>query len=79
MKSQNYVKRFSRFKNQTAVREVRNLLTKKSLEQWEIASLANLCPETAEEAKALIPSLAIKFTDEELELVLNDLRNYASF
>lgn len=31
------------------------LLERKKLHKFEIASIANLCPETAEEAKALIP------------------------
>jgi len=78
-KSQNYVNRFSRYKGKAAVQEVRSLLAKKNLEEWELASLANLCPETSEEAKALIPSLAIKFTDDELESILSDLKNYSSF
>lgn len=32
-----------------------SLLGKKKLHKFELACLANLCPETAEEAKALIP------------------------
>jgi len=72
-----YVKRFSKYKNKTAVKEVRSLLTKKGLEEYEIASLSNLCPESCEEAKVLIPSLAKKFTDEELDSILNDLKNYS--
>ena len=32
-----------------------SLLSKKNLHKFELACLANLCPETAEEAKALIP------------------------
>jgi hypothetical protein len=31
------------------------LLMQKKLHKFELVSLANLCPETAEEAKALIP------------------------
>jgi len=79
IKTLNYVKTFSRYKNKTAVKEVRSLLTKKNLEEFEISSLANLCPDTAEEAKSLIPSLSTKFTDDELEQTLADLRNYSSF
>lgn len=55
-----------------------SMLTRKALEEFELASLANLLPETAEEAKCLLPTLTEKFTDEELEVVLNDLRNYSS-
>lgn len=32
-----------------------SLLMSKKLHKFELVSLANLCPETAEEAKALIP------------------------
>jgi hypothetical protein len=32
-----------------------SLLGKKKLHKFELACLANLCPETAEEAKSLIP------------------------
>lgn len=96
-KTLDYVKRFNRYKNKTAVKEVRSyvipsehhcrtlthdlprVLTRKGLEEYEIASLANLAPENAEEAKTLIPSLKHKFTDEELDGVLNDLRNYSTF
>ena len=41
-----------------------SLLGKKKLHKFELACLANLCPETAEEAKALIPrwvSLSVYF------------------
>jgi len=79
IKTLGYVKTFSRYKNKTAVKEVRSLLTKRNLEEFEIASLANLCPESAEEAKSLIPTLGSKFTDDDLEMVLSDLRNYSSF
>lgn len=36
------------------------LLERKKLHKFEIASIANLCPETAEEAKALIPRYLFK-------------------
>ena len=38
-----------------------SLLGKKKLHKFELACLANLCPETAEEAKALIPRLVFTF------------------
>lgn len=34
-----------------------SLLLQKKLHKFELACLANLCPETAEESKALIPRL----------------------
>uniref|UniRef100_A0A668SF95 RNA polymerase Rpb4/RPC9 core domain-containing protein n=1 Tax=Oreochromis aureus TaxID=47969 RepID=A0A668SF95_OREAU len=56
MKTLNYTARFSRFKNRETITAVRSLLLQKKLHKFELASLANLCPEAAEEAKALIPS-----------------------
>ncbi|XP_049431530.1 DNA-directed RNA polymerase II subunit RPB4 isoform X1 [Epinephelus fuscoguttatus] len=55
MKTLNYTARFSRFKNRETITAVRSLLLQKKLHKFELASLANLCPEAAEEAKALIP------------------------
>lgn len=43
------------------------------LEEFEMAQLANLSPETTEEAKTLIPSLNGKKEDEELQRLLDDL------
>lgn len=51
-----------------------SLLKKKNLAEFEIASLANLLPETPEEAKALLPTLR-KFDDDELQSILNELAN----
>ncbi|KAG7242919.1 hypothetical protein INR49_017730, partial [Caranx melampygus] len=56
MKTLNYTARFSRFKNRETITAVRSLLLQKKLHKFELASLANLCPEAAEEAKALIPA-----------------------
>nr|XP_019965926.1 PREDICTED: DNA-directed RNA polymerase II subunit RPB4 [Paralichthys olivaceus] len=55
MKTLNYTARFSRFKNRETITAVRSLLLQKKLHKFELSSLANLCPEAAEEAKALIP------------------------
>merc|ERR1711868_283235 len=60
-KTLDYCKRFSKFKNKETIVNVRTTLTTKRLHKFEIAALANLCPETADEAKALIPSLDGRF------------------
>uniref|UniRef100_A0A9J7WYI0 RNA polymerase II subunit D n=1 Tax=Cyprinus carpio carpio TaxID=630221 RepID=A0A9J7WYI0_CYPCA len=63
MKTLNYTARFSRFKNRETIASVRSLLLQKKLHKFELASLANLCPEAAEEAKALIPrALCVRFS-----------------
>ena len=55
---------------------VREMLQTKNLHKFEAASLANLCPDNYEEAKALIPSLEDKFDDEELNELLEDLKTF---
>lgn len=79
MKTLNYTQRFSRFKNRETIASVRSLLLQKKLHKFELASLANLCPETAEEAKSLIPSLEGRFEDDELQQVLEDIKLKRSF
>ncbi|TRY54773.1 hypothetical protein DNTS_004251 [Danionella cerebrum] len=56
-----------------------SLLLQKKLHKFELASLANLCPEAAEEAKALIPSLEGRFEDDELQQILDDIQTKRSF
>lgn len=56
-----------------------SLLGKKKLHKFELACLANLCPETAEEAKALIPSLEGRFDDDDLQQLLDDIQTHRSF
>ncbi|RZC55276.1 hypothetical protein C5167_014128 [Papaver somniferum] len=60
-KSQQYVKRFSRYKNADAVRQVREILSRYQLAEFELCVLGNLCPETADEAKAMVPSITVVF------------------
>ncbi|KAF2615291.1 hypothetical protein F2Q70_00007260 [Brassica cretica] len=74
-KSLQYVKRFSRYKNPDAVRQVRE---QEALIRFieQLCVLGNLCPETAEEAVAMVPSLKTKgraHSDEAIEKMLNDL------
>ena len=85
MKTLNYTQRFAKFKNMENIAGVRQLLTNKNLikkiHKFEMAQLANLCPETPEEAKSLIPSLEAeeRFTDEELATILDDIQTKRSF
>lgn len=75
-----YCERFSKYKNRETISYVRKLLAqKKNLTKFELAQLANLCPETPEEAKALIPSLEGRFQDDELRLILEDIQTQRSF
>ncbi|GMY24045.1 DNA-directed RNA polymerase II subunit 4-like [Fagus crenata] len=75
-KSLQYVKRFSRFTNQDAVKQVREVLSRYQLAEFELAVLGNLCPETVEEATSVVPSLKTKgrgHDHEKIEKLLNDL------
>ncbi|KAK2176169.1 hypothetical protein NP493_677g00046 [Ridgeia piscesae] len=79
VKTLNYTSRFTKFKNKETIGAVRSLLMQKKLHKFELASLANLCPETAEEAKALIPSLEGRFEDDEMQQILDDIQTRRSF
>ncbi|WAR14795.1 RPB4-like protein [Mya arenaria] len=79
MKTLQYTQRFSKFKNRETIAAVRNLLMSKKLHKFELAALANLCPDNAEEAKSLIPSLEGRFEDEELQQILEDIHTKRSF
>ncbi|KAG2222629.1 hypothetical protein INT45_008293 [Circinella minor] len=78
-KTLDYVRTFSRFTNRDSVREIRQLLGKDDLAQFEVAQLANLCCEDAEEAKALIPSLGQKIDDEKVQELLNEMLTIKKF
>lgn len=56
-KSLEYVQRFRSYKNQEAVNEVRKVLKEAKLHEFEMCVVGNLCPETAEEMQAMVPSL----------------------
>ncbi|XP_076883922.1 DNA-directed RNA polymerase II subunit 4-like [Bidens hawaiensis] len=56
-KSLQYVKHFSRYKNPDTVRQIRELLSRYQLAEFELCVLGNLCPETVEEAIAMVPSI----------------------
>ncbi|KAL0390703.1 UNVERIFIED_CONTAM: DNA-directed RNA polymerase II subunit [Sesamum calycinum] len=80
-KSLQYVKRFSRYKNPDAVRQVREILSRYQLAEFEgIVSTfpAEFCTsaKTVEEAIAMVPSIKTRgraHDDEAIEKMLNDL------
>ncbi|CAN3372069.1 hypothetical protein DIURU_001392 [Diutina rugosa] len=81
-KTLNYLANFARFKNSSSVETVEKLLTDFSasasepLHPFELAQLGSLECEEAEEAKSLIPSLAHKVSDVQLQTLLTELRKY---
>lgn len=73
--AQEYANRFSTTKNPHVTQNVRELLLKYPLREFEVGAVANLAPETAEEARALIPSLLMEedgLSDQDLEKLLTD-------
>ncbi|RAL45958.1 unnamed protein product [Cuscuta campestris] len=81
-KSLQYVKRFSSFKTTDAVRQAREILSRYQLAEFELCVLGNLCPETVEEAIAMVPSLKNRgrsLDDEVIEKMLNDLSMIKKF
>ncbi|EPB75349.1 RNA polymerase Rpb4 [Ancylostoma ceylanicum] len=83
IKTLNYARRLSRFKNRETIKAVRAIFSQKPLHKFEVAQIVNLCPETAEEAKvtfeALIPSLENKLEDDDLDEILRDLHSKKTF
>eukprot|EP00475_Leptophrys_vorax_P015025 TRINITY_DN21353_c0_g1_i2.p2 TRINITY_DN21353_c0_g1~~TRINITY_DN21353_c0_g1_i2.p2 ORF type:complete len:143 (+),score=28.40 TRINITY_DN21353_c0_g1_i2:257-685(+) len=84
-KSLQYVKRFSRYQNPQAVKQVREALAGKGkLHEFEVCVIGNLAPDTVEEAKALVPSLVMPgreppIDDDQIEQMLSDLRTIRTF
>ncbi|KAL2756171.1 hypothetical protein ACRALDRAFT_1076514 [Sodiomyces alcalophilus JCM 7366] len=75
----NYLDAFSRFRQKENVEAVERLLSAhKQLAKFERAQLGSLCCETAEEAKTLIPSLADKISDDELQELLDEISKLQS-
>lgn len=77
--TEEHVKQFSNFTDQSALTELRRTLTQDIFASFEIAQLINLCPETPDEAKALIPSLAAKIDDDTLAYWLIEVKTAKRF
>lgn len=73
-KTLTYTEQCSKFKNKETIVAVRNLLASKKLHKFELSSIGNLCPQLADEAKSLIPSLEGRFDDDELQQILDDIQ-----
>lgn len=72
VKTLEHCKTFNRLgDNKEKIHAVRRILQTKRLHKFELAQLANLCPDSAEEARTFIPSLENNFQDEELTEILH--------
>lgn len=75
-KTLDYLSVFARFRDAQTCSAVEQLLKSpenSNLHPFELAQLASLACDDADEAKTLIPSLSNKKTDEELQNILNQL------
>lgn len=78
-KTQEYLATFARFRDEqtaTAVDRLLDSTENSNLHPFEIAQLGSLVCDDAEEAKSLIPSLSVKKSDEELQVLLDHLRRF---
>ncbi|KAL5347351.1 hypothetical protein ACLOAV_007662 [Pseudogymnoascus australis] len=76
-KTLEYLDHFARFKRKENVEAVERLLSAhQELAKFERAQLGNLCCELAEEAKTLVPSLADKISDDDLQDLLNEINKH---
>jgi DNA-directed RNA polymerase II subunit RPB4 len=77
VKTMDYLDQFGRFKRKENVEAVERLLSAhQELAKFERAQLGSLCCEAAEEAKTLIPSLADKISDDDLEDLLKEISKH---
>ncbi|PHH61843.1 hypothetical protein CDD81_7771 [Ophiocordyceps australis] len=69
-----YLEHFARFTQKENVEAVERLLSShKTLAKFERAQLGSLCCENADEAKTLIPSIADKISDDDLQELLDEM------
>ena len=80
IKTSDYLDIFARFKQKENIEAVERMLASHTeLEMFERSQLGTLCCESAEEAKTLIPSLAGKIGDAELQELLDDITKLRNF
>jgi len=80
IKTQDYLDVFARFKQKENIEAVERMLASHDeLELFERSQLGSLCCESAEEAKTLIPSLANKISDSDLQELLDDITKLRNF
>lgn len=78
-KTLEYTNTIATNKNADTVRKIRSVLAEAGMTEHELAMVANLQLQTAEEAKKLIPTLTDRFTDDALNKILLEVENYREF
>ncbi|KAF4553613.1 DNA-directed RNA polymerase II subunit rpb4-like protein [Elsinoe fawcettii] len=74
LKVQEYLEMFARYKQQERVQALEQVFDNTALHKFERSQLGSLCPDTAEEAKTLIPSLEGKIDEDELSVLLEEMK-----
>ncbi|KAH8889511.1 hypothetical protein GQ53DRAFT_217640 [Thozetella sp. PMI_491] len=73
-KTLDYLDAFARFRHKENVEAVERLLSAhQELTKFERAQIGSLCCDSADECKTLIPSLADKISDDDLQDLLNEM------
>ncbi|KDD77044.1 hypothetical protein H632_c33p3 [Helicosporidium sp. ATCC 50920] len=79
-KAMEYARHFATNHSQESATKIRQVLAESLMTEAELGSVANLAPRTAEEARALIPSLTEdRFSDEQLNAVLQEVEALRAF
>ncbi|KAL2255977.1 hypothetical protein VTK26DRAFT_2400 [Humicola hyalothermophila] len=78
-KTLDYLDAFARFKQKENVEAVERLLSAhKELTKFERAQIGSLCCDGADECKTLVPSIADKISDEDLQELLDEMAKLMS-
>ena len=75
-----YLDTFARFRRKETIEEIDELLRAQGVfDSFEKSQLATLCCENHEEAKTLIPSIANKISDADLQELLDEISKRRNF
>ncbi|CAG8601346.1 12756_t:CDS:2, partial [Dentiscutata erythropus] len=73
-KTLEYVDQFTKMRDDGQLNDARRTLSKYNLHQFELPLLLNLLPSSIEEAKTLVPSLTLHYSDNEIRDICEDIR-----
>lgn len=81
LKVAEYGQRFATNKNRATIDKIRDVCATAGLSEEEVGLVVNLSPQTAEEARTLVPTLqdTQRFSDEDLDQLLQELATYREF
>jgi DNA-directed RNA polymerase II subunit RPB4 len=74
--AEEYAKRFRITHNREVAEQITSMLLERNMQPFERAAIQNLCPETIEEARALVPSLFAEeggMPEDEMQQMLDDV------